>query len=214
MNFQALCSGPGARRATAMILGGGLFFVAFCAGCSTANRESGGAKKSRAAAIDVLRLSPGVRRALSGYHPGFFVTGCRDAADPEERADGSEGAVESVDALESVEASFTVEGDFNGDGDMDLAVLGMTESHRALLALFCAGENCSVTEVERWPRTRRGECEGRLYLRPETPGLKRSPREARPLRLKHDAVRIYYDRAAQAILYYQNDGFNSFILHD
>ncbi|MCR9144143.1 MAG: hypothetical protein NXI24_17985 [bacterium] len=182
--------------------------------CSTTKRKDQveGSPKTRAAAIDIVRLSPGARQALSAYDPGFFVTGCRDAAyfegDSETRPDSA------ADTGAPADAAFTVEGDFNGDGDTDLAVLGMTESHRALLALFCAGDNCSVIEVERWPRTRRGECEGRLFLRPETPGLKRSPREARPLRLKHDAVRIYYDRAAQAIMYYQKDGFNSFIMHD
>ncbi len=178
------------------------------AGCSTSKRDAERFPKSRAAAIDVVRLSPGARRALATYDPGFFVTGCRDAVSLE----GDPGALGDASDVPP-DAAFTVEGDFNGDGDQDLAVLGMTESHRALLALFCAGDNCSVTEVERWPRTRRGACEGRLFLMPESPGLKRSPREAQPLRLRNDAVRIYYDQSSQAILYYRkSDGFQSFIL--
>lgn len=179
----------------------GLF--AGAAGCSTSERETQMEKKAGVAAVDGMRLSRGARQALSAYDPRFFVTGCRDTA-----------FIEAGDQAGQAPPTFTVEGDFNGDGATDLAVLGMTESHRALLALFCAGENCSVMEVERWPRTRRGGCEGRLYLTPETPGMKRSAREARPLRLRNDAVRIYYDQAAQAILYYQNDGFNSFIMHN
>ncbi len=155
---------------------------------------------ARTAAIDSMRLTRGMRSALSSYDPGFFVSGCRGS--------------NQLGGVQPQDAAFSVEGDFNGDGSMDLAVLGMTESHRALLALFCAGDNCSVQEMERWPRTRRAECEGRLFLKAEAPGLKISPHESRPLRLRNDAVRIFYARAAQAILYYQNESFNSYILKD
>lgn len=196
--------------AIAAVTGG----IALVIGCASERREADVAEKSRAAAIDVVSLPPGVRRALAGYDPGFFVTGCRDDAYVDTGAREDEGARLGDKQTPGVNPTFTVEGDFNGDGAQDLAVLGMTEGHRALLALFCAGDQCSVTEVERWPRTSRGGCEHRLYLTAEKPGMKRSPRESRSLNLKNDAVRIYYDRAAQAILYFQNDGFYSYIMHD
>jgi hypothetical protein len=168
-----------------------LFLVATCA----ADKRK---KMSSAGLHGRFELTDAERRALTKYDRDFFVTGCRESAYQEELAD----------------AAFTVHGDFDGDGSRDLAVLGMTDSHRALLALFCAGEQCKVVEVERWPRGARAACEGRLFLTIETPGVKRSPREARSLNLKHDAVRIYYDQAAQAILYYRDGGFYSYIMHD